>query len=162
MLAGCFLVTCAAFGDVWNLTGCLAVVYLTAEGEAHRRQLPRSIKQTGTSFLHLFMFNPAYGLVRVNDVPFNWIGVCRFCAAHIEMWRVTVNCVSLASASVIWLQRMFRSIDWVSILCCFELVGIWLSLSWCHVLGKRRGYNAWYGRSVMPCVCLLKGCLKVL
>ena len=31
----------------------------------------------------------------------------------------------------------------------------------CHVLGKRdRGYDAWYGRSVMPCVCMLMGCLK--
>ena len=31
----------------------------------------------------------------------------------------------------------------------------------CHALGKRdRGYDAWYGRSVMPCVCMLMGCLK--
>ena len=26
---------------------------------------------------------------------------------------------------------------------------------WCHAL-ERRGYNAWYGCSVMPCVCILK------
>ena len=25
---------------------------------------------------------------------------------------------------------------------------------------NRRGYDAWYGRSVMPCVCMLKGFLK--
>ena len=31
---------------------------------------------------------------------------------------------------------------------------------WCHALGKRRGYNAWYGCSVKPCVCMLNGCLK--
>ena len=25
---------------------------------------------------------------------------------------------------------------------------------------KGRGYDVWYGRSVMPCVCMLMGCLK--
>ena len=34
----------------------------------------------------------------------------------------------------------------------------------CHALGKRKGiclYDAWYGRSVMPCVCMLMA-LRVL
>ena len=29
------------------------------------------------------------------------------------------------------------------------------------LLEKGRGYDAWYGRSVMPCVCMLMGCLNL-
>ena len=42
----------------------------------------------------------------------------------------------------------------------FELVGIWFLSSVPRFRKKRMGYNVWYGCSVMPCVCMLKGCLK--
>ena len=45
--------------------------------------------------------------------------------------------------------------------CWFELVGIWFLSSVPCFREKKTGiYNAWYGCSVMPCVCMLKGCLK--
>ena len=149
-----FYFSCLAIGvgrvfscDLRSIQWCvksdclLAVVHLTAGGEAHGGWVPRSTKQTGSSFLHAMqMFNRGCGLVCVNDVPFDWIWVCWFCTAHNEMWTVTMNCLSLTSVSALQLQRRFRITDQVCILCCcFELVGIWLSLSWCHVLGKKKG-----------------------
>ena len=149
-----FYFSCLAIGvgrvfscDLRSIQWCvksdclLAVVHLTAGGEAHGGWVPRSTKQTGSSFLHAMqMFNRGCGLVCVNDVPFDWIWVCWFCTAHNEMWTVTMNCLSLTSVSALQLQRRFRITDQVCILCCcFELVGIWLSSSWCHVLGKKKG-----------------------
>ena len=125
-----FFVTCLAFSAVCHLTGCLVVEYFTAGREARWRRIPPSTKQTGSIFLHLCLLNPGCGLVCVNDVPFKWIRVNRFRAAYNEMWHVTVNCVSLTSTSVFRLQ---------SLCCCFELVGIWVSSSWCNVLGKQKG-----------------------
>ena len=76
VLAGCFLVACPVFSDVWNLTGCLAVMYLRAGGEAHWRPVPQSTKLTGSSFLH----------------PCLWTCLSKWCPFRLDLSVLVPHC----------------------------------------------------------------------
>ena len=140
---------------------CCACWELCRSGCAASR-VSQSTKQTGSSFLHLCF------TLLVVDLLCEWRSLisagfeCVGSTLHVtrcDMWQWTV---------CRWRQRLCCDcreclealIECLLCVVVFERVCIWLPLSWCHALDQRRGYKVWYGRSVMICVCMLKGCLK--
>ena len=70
-------------------------------------------------------------------------------------------CVIDTNVCIVIAERMFQSTDRIySVLKKKKIMHLSIIVTVLCFRGEKGDYYAWYGHLAMPCVCMLKGCLK--